>query len=421
MGVVHPVFIVAVPGIIAVFLAWLFGGVSLGVALFIGACLGAGAFAATRAPRVVLSVESPAPRVETDERIVHVLSEPVLVLNAERNIEFANQAARDLFGTDLVGRDLTSCLRQPEVLQAVRNIFAEQSAEPVEITLPGQVPRYFELRIHDFPAAANARKRALLVLYDFTDTHNAAKIREDFIANVSHEMRSPLAALVGFIETLKGSARDDPEARARFLDIMSTEADRMTLLVQDLLSLSQVESHEHLTPEEPLELIPLIERVVASLSVLAEEQGHRVTVDKSPGLRPVPGDGEELTQVFHNLIGNALKYGAPDTPVEISLRPVDRVPGHTKAGIAVAVKNIGDGIAPEHIPRLTERFYRVDKGRSRRMGGTGLGLAIVKHIVNHHRGHLDVQSELGGETVFTVIFPVCESDARPEEVVINLS
>jgi two-component system phosphate regulon sensor histidine kinase PhoR len=228
-------------------------------------------------------------------------------------------------------------------------------------------------------------------------------MRVDFIANASHELRSPLAALAGFIETLLGPARDDPQARARFLDIMRAQAERMSRLVDDLLSLSRIELNAHIRPSARVDLDAVVAGVADSLTPLASAAGVKVEVARPDGPVSVAGDRDELAQVFQNLIENAIKYGADGSRVDVTLGPAQR-----SGEVAVSVRDYGPGIAAEHLPRLTERFYRVDVASSREKGGTGLGLAIVKHILNRHRGSLQIESKPGDGATFTVRLPRLE-------------
>jgi two-component system phosphate regulon sensor histidine kinase PhoR len=228
-------------------------------------------------------------------------------------------------------------------------------------------------------------------------------MRADFVAYASHELRTPLASLSGFVETLQGSAKSDPVARDRFLDIMAEQARRMSRLIDDLLSLSRVELNEHLHPQNVIDLVPIVGHVCDTLSPLARERGVDLVVNRTADQLPVLGERDELIRLFENLVENALKYGASGKRVEVTM-------GMTQSGesgeAVVAVRDFGPGIAPEHLPRLTERFYRVDVETSRAAGGTGLGLAIVKHIVARHRGRLAIESETGEGAVFTVGIPL---------------
>lgn len=333
------------------------------------------------------------------------LPDPIILLSAERIVTFANKAALEILSAPHLGRDLAQSLRHPEALalaDAALRGAAEQSAE-IDLFLP--MPRVFRARALAMPDIRPALRRALLIFEDITEARQIAQMREEFVANVSHELRSPIAALVGFIETLRGPARDDKQAHERFLGIMADEADRMSRLINDLLSLTRVEAGEHVRPREAVDVGRVLGAVRELVAGRAAEQQMDIRLQIADGLPTIPGDRDELSQVFHNLIENALNYGRPGTPIVVDAAVTPRIPYLGVPGISVAVENQGDGIAEEHIPRLTERFYRADEGRSRKLGGTGLGLAIVKHIVNHHRGRLAIESEVGKGAKFTVFLP----------------
>jgi two-component system phosphate regulon sensor histidine kinase PhoR len=237
-------------------------------------------------------------------------------------------------------------------------------------------------------------------IVDRTPLRAAEKMRVDFVANASHELRTPLATLIGFIETLEGPAAEDADARHRFLGIMRGEAQRMIRLVDDLMSLSRIEADKHRQPVASVRMVPLVEEVKDALGHRLMKGDRRLLIEAEPDLPSVAGDRDQLLQLLHNLIGNAVKYGRPGTPIVV------RMQRDGQSMIRIAVEDQGDGIAPEHLPRLTERFYRVDAGRSRSIGGTGLGLAIVKHIVERHRGQLLIASDPGVGTRVTALLPV---------------
>jgi two-component system phosphate regulon sensor histidine kinase PhoR len=232
-------------------------------------------------------------------------------------------------------------------------------------------------------------------------------MRADFVANVSHELRTPLAALTGFIDTLRGPARDDTAARERFLGIMQAQAWRMARLIDDLLSLSRIELRAHQRPETPVDLVPIVRQVADGLQLLAQERGVTIGVGAPHGGLTVLGDRDELIRLFENLAENGLKYGASGKRVDIELLRVSAPDGRPQA--QVSVRDYGPGIAAEHLPRLTERFYRVDVGESRAQGGTGLGLALVKHILNRHQGQLSIESRQGEGATFTIRLPLFET------------
>jgi len=242
----------------------------------------------------------------------------------------------------------------------------------------------------------------LMTFHDLTPLRRVEEMRADFVANASHELRTPLAALLGFIETLQGSAREDSKARARFLAIMQEQARRMARLIDDLLSLSRIELNAHRRPDTPVGLAPIVRQVADGLETLARDRGVTVNIDNANAMS-VLGDHDELVRVFENLVENALKYGAAGRRVDIKLGQGSSAEGEPEA--QVSVRDYGPGIAPEHLPRLTERFYRVDVTESRAQGGTGLGLALVKHILNRHRGRLTIESAPGAGAVFTVHLP----------------
>jgi two-component system phosphate regulon sensor histidine kinase PhoR len=392
--------------LLAALTAW--GLVDVGAALSVAALLiGGCAWMHYTAPaKSVAAQPPPAVQTEVPQALLDRLPDAVILLNGAREIVAVNAPARDTLGIELVGRDLALSLRHPEVLAAVEAVLSEGFSVTQEVSLPVPVPRTFTLHAADLPAYEDPRApRVVLVLRDETRAKRAEQSRADFVANASHELRSPLAALIGFIETLRGPASDDGAARDRFLGIMQTEAQRMARLVEDLMSLSRVEINEHVPPRDRVDLREVLSAVAETLAVRAERRQMKIAVDLPDHLPEVIGEMDQLTQVFHNLVDNAVKYGRAGTPIRIVARAVDRLPGAQIPGVTVAVVDEGEGIESIHLPRLTERFYRSDKGRSRRLGGTGLGLAIVKHIVNRHRGRLTIESTVGKGSTFTVFLP----------------
>jgi two-component system phosphate regulon sensor histidine kinase PhoR len=336
------------------------------------------------------------------DALLNGLPLPVVVIDADARIARMNAGAIGLFGQAGLGRHYMAALRQPEVAALIDRVIGGGSGGEARLVLTGP-SRDSIFRVH---VAALGGQGASLAFEDISDIEYAGAIRRDFVANVSHELRTPLTALLGFIETLKGPARDDSAARVRFLDIMEREALRMNRLVGDLLSLSRVEAEERVRPSEAVEIGPLVASVVTTLRGLAAEARVRVTLDCPPDLPSIPADHDQITQVLHNLIENAVKYGGSGGEVRVELRhEAHSIPLRGPA-VSVAVIDHGEGIDPIHLPRLTERFYRVDSHRSREKGGTGLGLAIVKHIVNRHRGRLRIDSTPGEGSRFEVLLPV---------------
>ena len=341
------------------------------------------------------------------ERALDALPEPLLLLDAERKIVRANRAAESLLDGQVIGRHIAASLRNPQLIEAVEQTIEGAGGRDIEFTLQAPVERTFAARVEPLPEPREGGAAVLLALVDFTAVRRTDQMRADFVANASHEIRTPLATLMGFIETLQGSARDDPAARERFLAIMDQHSKRMARLVEDLLSLSRIEMNEHTPPTEAVLLPSLLANVHNTLAWQAEKRGVTVAIDAEDGLPPVIGDGDELTQVFLNLVDNAIKYGDAEGTVSVEARRVAeaQVAGwmaSNDGAVAVSVVDRGAGIPREHLPRLTERFYRVDKARSRELGGTGLGLAIVKHIVNRHRGALAIDSTPGKGSTFIV-------------------
>jgi two-component system, OmpR family, phosphate regulon sensor histidine kinase PhoR len=340
-----------------------------------------------------------------DTLILERLPDPVIVLARDRTVRRANATARSAFGDDL-----PAVLRHPEVRGAIDRALATNQSQTAEIVLHAPVQRdlYATVVPMDPPLADGGQ--ALVVLSDRTRERVVERMRADFVANVSHELRTPLASLIGFVETLRGPAADDPPAQQRFLEIMAEQGARMNRLIDDLLSLSRIELTEHQVPSEPLDLAELVRRMVAGFEPRLVERKVQLAMRLDDDLPLVAGDADQMAQVLQNLLDNGLKYGR-DSGV-LSLDVVLAEPGNrwpSRRGIVVAVADQGVGIAKEHLPRLTERFYRADKGRSRAVGGTGLGLAIVKHIVNRHRGQLLIESEVGKGTTVSVWLPVAQA------------
>jgi two-component system phosphate regulon sensor histidine kinase PhoR len=340
--------------------------------------------------------------IAVNEAMVDAIPDPILLLDHHRRIVRTNAAARDLFGAPVVDRVVDTVLRDPNVLEAVDEVLSGRPSAAAQLAAPGAVERFFDVRAARLAAGDTDGVAVLLALYDVTAIRRAEQMRADFVANVSHELRTPLATLLGFTETLRGPARDDAEARDRFLGIMHEQASRMSRLVRDLLSLSRIEETEHTPPTGEVRLGAIIGSVVDGLMLQARAKDVAVGVEVEPDLPPIIGDADQLTQVFQNLVDNAIKYGRPHTKVRIAAQRARKAGDAAPSLVAVSVADEGEGIPREHLPRLTERFYRVDAGRSRQLGGTGLGLAIVKHIINRHRGTLKVDSEAGRGTTFTV-------------------
>jgi len=361
---------------------------------------------------------APAPAAPDSYDALEAVPLAVLVIDDNRDIRWINEGARALLGEAVVGRSLLGVLRHPPLVEALDQVLGGVAAVDGVETPMGQD----RLLITDIRRLQHGR--ALIAFKDASAEMRLERLRSDFIANVSHELKTPIATLMGFIETLRGPAKGDAVALDRFLGIMQEQASRMSRLVADLLSLSRIELNEHARPSGTANIAEILGHVTDALSLRADSRN--MTIDLPPddswhAIGRAIGDDEELTQVFQNLIDNALKYGRPGTTVKVSAARIadpleikTYLPGarQAKAMIAITVADQGEGIAREHLPRLTERFYRVDAARSRDMGGTGLGLAIVKHVVNRHRGSLEIDSIPGEGSTFTVYLPAEEGAAK---------
>lgn len=330
---------------------------------------------------------------------------PVIVIDTSCRIVTSNPAALDLFGHDPVGLNAMTLLRQAAVLTAIDTAIQdgrEADARFVFNGLSGEVVyRLRAVPLHDDAMIVGA----VLSFEDRSQAEESELIRRDFVANISHELRTPLTALTGFIETLRTTARDDPKAQERFLGIMYDEAQRMNRMVSDLLSLSRVQADQHVLPRNVVNMAGVLRSVIATLEGKLKDAQVEVILDGFEGSAKVLGDRDQLTQLFLNLIENAIKYGGRGKTIHVSLTQIELDRALRKPAYRIDVHDEGEGIDALHLPRLTERFYRVDDHRSREMGGTGLGLAIVKHIVGRHRGRLKITSKQGVGSCFSVIIP----------------
>lgn len=361
---------------------------------------GLGAFAISR---LFVDTEPVAPAIEViptgviETAVINAIAEPVLLL-IDNRVQAANAAAVSLLGSHIIGEDVRLAIRHPA---ASARLAIDASDGSVELMGIGGREQQVELNV-----ATIAPGKRVVHLIDRAARRAVEQARVDFVANASHELRTPLAALLGFIETLlDDKAGGDPAVRARFLDVMLKEARRMQRLIDDLISLSRIEAEKYLIPDEIVSLSQLLREIIGEWRDRQGDEPNRLVLEIDADAANVTGERSQLSQVVHNLVGNAIKYGRAQSPVKVTVRSDGGL-------IRLIVADEGDGIAPEHLPRLTERFYRVDAGRSRVMGGSGLGLAIVKHIVERHRARLEIASEVGRGTTVSVIFP-----ATPEPAV----
>jgi two-component system phosphate regulon sensor histidine kinase PhoR len=409
---------------------WLCAGLLTGAALFFlsrnlapvllpGACLVVAAIALVirarkreeRAADNAQGGEATVPTLPPRAReILERLPDPLMLLDEANRVILSNNAMVALVGTETPNKHVSAVVRTPVLLAAIERTAA--TGDPASIGFSVRVPVEQHYQAYVTRTEHSPRVTAVL-LHDVTANLKAEEARADFVANASHELRTPLAAVSGFIDTLKGHAKDDEEAREKFLDIMSVEAGRMRRLIDDLLSLTRVEQNEHVPPQDEVDIHGVVQDAAATLQGLARLDDMTVAVTEANGVPPIIGDRDELIQLFQNLMHNAIKYGRPGGHVWIS---VDRATGpiapsgrhSADSFVAIAVKDDGEGIPRESIPRLTERFYRVDVRRSRERGGTGLGLAIAKHIINRHHGRLLIDSKSGEGSTFTVLLPALQ-------------
>ena len=338
--------------------------------------------------------------------ILDSLRDAVILVDANREIIDYNRAAEEIVPAKTKGQDLSVAFADKELLSAVDRALKKGVPVVHEITFPFPVGRSYEVDITSLAREGEHKKGGvMLAMHDITVVRRNEQIRADFVANVSHELRSPLTSMMGFIETLQGPAKNDPVRRDAFLNIMAQEAGRMAFLLEDLLSLSLVEAHEHERPEGEVAIAEVVVQVVERLQIRAHKKKMSIAFTCGDEKLSVRGERSQLTQVIENLIDNAIKYGDEKSQIDVTMSRVAEVGDLDGPVVAVAVRNQGQGIQDEDISRLTERFYRVDKVRSRAIGGTGLGLAIVKHILNRHRGKLAVSSILGKESIFTAYVP----------------
>ncbi len=377
--------------------------------LVIGRRLESGTETPLPAPAPIAAIAPLSSPIIADRISIEALGNPALIVAGDTAVA-ANAEARQLFGERVAGGDMRLTVRHPVVLDALSEASGSSVAIEREIAGLGSGNSAWRLRAVDA-----GEGRTLMIFDDITQTRLTERMRVDFVANASHELRTPLATLSGFIETLQGPAAEDEPARRRFLDIMAREAARMSRLIDDLLSLSRIELDKYVRPVTRLDLSGIIADVGKTLTMRLEADERQLIIKEMTWLPPVIADRDQILQVLHNLISNALKYGNHGTPITVEATAEPTAMGGTPM-VRLTVSDIGDGILPEHLPRLTERFYRVDSLRSRKMGGTGLGLAIVKHIVERHRGRLEIVSKPGEGTRVAFTLPQAAGNKVTEAI-----
>ncbi|QDZ13038.1 ATP-binding protein [Devosia ginsengisoli] len=359
---------------------------------------------------VTRTAELPRPVLDDDDDAVFAfadaLADPCLVLDRRSVVVHANAAAHRQFPAVSNGNPITFSLRNPELVQAIDTVMRSGTVRSIELheTVPSETwdkVVVSPLRQPGRDWLTDEDRQLVVTVQSLTELKRVEALRSDFIANASHELRTPLASLLGFIDTLLGPAAKDAAAREKFLGIMRGQAERMSKLIDDLLSLSRIEMHQHVRPTGSIDLAGLLREVREGLMTQAKTADVEIRLTLFEGPSSTTGDRSQLYEVFENLLDNAIKYGAGGKFVEVSLAPAER------AGFQhqVTVIDHGPGVEPEHVPRLTERFYRIDADASRKKKGTGLGLAIVKHIVNRHRGQMTIKSKPGEGMRVDVFLP----------------
>ncbi len=388
----------AIVGLSAVAATLLNSDIQAGLIVIVGGIAAVLVAAGTGEPPDMRTLPAPSSSRERAEidvgEAIEAIVAPILIVTGGR-VSHANAAARALLGGHIIGEDVRLAIRHPAAAERLTGGAGVTGDSPINLVGLGTLDQRWEMHV-----AAMTDGHRVVHLIDQTGNYAAERMRVDFVANASHELRTPLASILGFIETLSDDkAGNEPATRARFLKVMFDEARRMQRLVEDLISLSRIEAEKYRVPQTEIDVRTLLDEVHAELADTPDQRGQDIIADIDGDVPPVIGDRAQLSQVLHNIIGNAMKYGRAGTPV------TTRLWKDQTGMVRLSVSDEGEGIPPEHLPRLTERFYRVDSGRSRALGGTGLGLAIVKHIVERHRGRLDIVSHVGRGTTVSVLLP----------------
>ena len=348
------------------------------------------------------------------EILVDTLPDILIMMNDDKKIVRTNRAARAIFGQNLAGKNLKDVIPNPYLLDAIDSVIQDLKGREIEFRIEEPLVRDFLAIIERFPVPTVGGISTIITMNDITELKSVEQMRADFVANASHEIRTPLASIKGFIETLMGPAKDDAPAREEFLKIMLEQADRMQQLITDLLSLSKIEMNAHSLPTEPVDLGAIVRKEAEHLKRQAAAKNQRLVLHIHDNLPTVKGEANELAQVVYNLVSNAIKYGHADSDVTVTIKittdlPQDLNMRNLTRVVVMAVKDQGEGIPKQHLPRLMERFYRVDSARTRQVGGTGLGLAIVKGIITRHRGAITIDSVVGEGSTFSVFLPIYEA------------
>ena len=335
---------------------------------------------------------------DLQELFINQLEDIIIILNKFNIITYSNKAAVENFGSNLEGKHIGSEIRIPELLDAIDQNKIDRELKKIDIALKIPVFKFYKISIVSIKS-----EHTLIIIRDFTEMRKSQNMRSDFIANASHELRTPLVSLKGFLETITDSAKDDPKSQKKFLEIMKSEADKMEVLIKDLMSLSRIELQEHIRLKDKIDIKEVIENVILLNSKKINEKKLNVSLDINEKEKFVIGDKEKLSAVFLNLLDNAIKYSGNSKSIKIKS-------SENKSGLknytSISVIDEGFGIAPEDIHRITERFFRADNIKKLKIEGTGLGLAITKHILNQHKGELKIISKEGKGSEFIVLLPL---------------
>ena len=363
-----------------------------------------GSTVATRQNGAIKSVRS---------KTLHAVPLPILIIGEDHSVSFANHAAEDLLGDEVVGNDVYLYLRHTKIAEAIQKIFVDGKKFAGVVRYTNSQKRSFDVTISRVSGTGSkdVTTQAIAFFYEVTSMIQTEQMRVDFVANASHELRTPLSSVIGFIETLQGPAKDDVPARERFLSIMQTETERMVRLIDDLLSLSRIEMSRHESPDSEVNLTGMINSIVLTASAVGKERDITFEASIAAGAEKVIADPDQLTQVLINLSVNAAKYADRGTTVFVSAAM-----NEDDNKINISIRDEGPGILQEHVARLTERFYRIDDARSRQMGGTGLGLAIVKHILLRHDSLLNVESHVGKGSIFSFTLKAPENNSCSQTI-----
>ena len=355
--------------------------------------------------------------------ILNKLEDAIIVLDSDQKIVFQNSHSIDLFENNYTGQNITNLIRSPIVLETLENVYKNKKTKIIEYNseygqnLSPRSTNFYNVEISyekNHLQLTNTKDNYVILMKNITPLKNIEKVRSSFIANVSHELKTPLATVMGFLETIRGPAKDDKKSMSKFLGIMDKETIRMKRLIDDLLVVSKIESDEHIHPTKKVNLIKTLNNVIESLMEYALKKNIQIRTNYQLNENlSVLGNEDELVQVFTNIIDNSIKYGKINSSIDIKAEEVKEQTDQSEdkklfpqLTLKISVKDESDGIHAKHLSRLTERFYRVDAARSKEIGGTGLGLTIVKHILNKHRGHLDIKSEINQGSTFTVELPI---------------